>query len=565
MTTGESGGKPPHSRSRSSSSGCPAAPGQAQGGRGIVAGASGDTPRTEAAGAQLTLLPPVPATADPALRPKSRLEPIPASTPEPAPAPVSSQPLWMAVWLPHLALDTLVQTGSAQPGPLIIVEDAARPRVHDGNRAARRAGVRPGMALAEALAVLNAPVVVDYEPETVQQHLQTLSTVLLQFSDHVCPEPGQQRILLETGRSLRLFRGLEALEQRVGDTLRQLGYSPRIGGARTPAMARLLAGLGHPERPRDRDGLRRVLTPLPLAALPLPAADIAALRGIGMTRIGELLRLPRGDLALRYGTRLPRLLDHLLGDVPEAMPRFQPPENPSFQLEFDQEVRSTGALRFPLKRLLLQLEQVLRARHRGVQGLELQLLHREAETRLNLERSHPGSRAEEWLELWSIRLSRVSLPAPVRGMRLHAARLLPVAGDISGLFGNPGGTRDETGFLTRLRARLGDEAILRFVPTLHPLPEQAQEAWTSEAPPPAAPASATPAQRAAGAALWLHPLQPCPPPGSQAWLGRMEGGWWAGGNDQRRDYALARDHQGRLCWVFQDLRSGQWRLQGFWG
>jgi len=530
-----------------------------------VAGASGDTPRTEAAGAQLTLLPPVPATADPALRPKSRLEPIPASTPEPAPAPVSSQPLWMAVWLPHLALDTLVQTGSAQPGPLIIVEDAARPRVHDGNRAARRAGVRPGMALAEALAVLNAPVVVDYEPETVQQHLQTLSTVLLQFSDHVCPEPGQQRILLETGRSLRLFRGLEALEQRVGDTLRQLGYSPRIGGARTPAMARLLAGLGHPERPRDRDGLRRVLTPLPLAALPLPAADIAALRGIGMTRIGELLRLPRGDLALRYGTRLPRLLDHLLGDVPEAMPRFQPPENPSFQLEFDQEVRSTGALRFPLKRLLLQLEQVLRARHRGVQGLELQLLHREAETRLNLERSHPGSRAEEWLELWSIRLSRVSLPAPVRGMRLHAARLLPVAGDISGLFGNPGGTRDETGFLTRLRARLGDEAILRFVPTLHPLPEQAQEAWTSEAPPPAAPASATPAQRAAGAALWLHPLQPCPPPGSQAWLGRMEGGWWAGGNDQRRDYALARDHQGRLCWVFQDLRSGQWRLQGFWG
>jgi protein ImuB len=45
----------------------------------------------------------------------------------------------------------------------------------------------------------------------------------------------------------------------------------------------------------------------------------------------------------------------------------------------------------------------------------------------------------------------------------------------------------------------------------------------------------------------------------------MEGGWWAGGNDQRRDYALARDRQGRLCWVFQDLRSGQWRLQGFWG
>ena len=565
MTTGAGGGKPPHSRSGPSPSGCPAAPGQAQEGRGIGTNASHDTLRTEAGGTQLTLLPPVPTPAGSALRPNPRLESIPASAPEPGPDPVSSQPLWIAVWFPHLALDTLVRTGSAQPGPLIIVEDAARPRVHDGNRAARRAGVRPGMALAEALAVLNTPVVVDYEPEAVQQHLQTLSTVLLQFSDHVCPEPGQQRILLEAGRSLRLFRGLEALEQRVGNTLRQLGYSARIGGARTPAMARLLAGLGHPERPRDRDGLRRVLTPLPLAALPLPAADIAALRGIGLTRIGELLRLPRSDLALRYGTRLPELLDHLLGDAPEAMPRFHPPDNPSFQLEFDQEVTATGALRFPLKRLLLQMEQVLRTRHRGVQGLELQLLHREAATRLTLERSHPGSRAEEWLELWSIRLSRVSLPAPVRGLRLHAARLLPLAGDAPGLFGNPGGARDETGFLSRLRARLGDEAVLRFVPTLYPLPEQAQEEWTSQTPPPAAPASATPAQRAAGAALWLQPLQPCPPPGSQAWLGRMEGGWWAGGNDQRRDYALARDRQGRLCWVFRDLRSGHWRLQGFWG
>jgi protein ImuB len=529
-----------------------------------VANASRDTLRTEAGGTQLTLLPPVPAPADPALRPNPRLESIPASAPEPGPEPVSSPPLWMAVWLPHLALDALVQTGAAQPGPLIVVEGATRPRVHDGNRAARQAGVRPGMALADALAVLNAPVVVDYAPESIHQHLQTLASVLLQFSDHVCPEPGQQRILLETGRSLRLFRGLGALERQVVNTLRQLGYSPRIGGARTPAMARLLAGLGHPERPRDRDDLRRVLTPLPLAALPLPATDIAALCGIGLTRVGELLRLPRADLALRYGTRLPELLDRLLGDVPEALPRFQPPDNPPFQLEFDQEVTATGALRFPLKRLLLQLEQVLRARHRGVQSLELRLLHRDTETRLTLERSRPGSRAEEWLELWSIRLSRVTLQAPVRGLRLQAARLLPVTGDVSGLFGNPGGARDETGFLTRLRARLGDEAVLRFVPTLYPLPEQAQEEWISEPPPPV-PFAATPAQRAAGAALWLRPLQPCPPPGSHEWLGRMEGGWWAGGNDQRRDYALARDRHGRLCWVFHDLRSGQWQLQGFWG
>jgi protein ImuB len=330
-------------------------------------------------------------------------------------------------------------------------------------------------------------------------------------------------------------------------------------------MARLLARLGHPERPRDRDGLRRVLTPLPLMALPLPAVDLAALRGIGLTRIGDLLRFPRSDLVLRYGNRLPTLLDHLLGDSPEAMPRFQPPDLPFFHLEFDQEVSSTGALRFPLKRLLQQLEQVLRARHRSVQGLELQLLHREATTALTLERGQPGSRAEEWLELWNIRLSRVQLPAPVRGMRLQAARLLPIAGATSSLFGSVERSADETGFLTRLRARLGDDAIVRFAPTLYPLPEQAQQEWLPKEAPPAPSGTTTPAQRIVGAALWLQPIQPCPTPRSHAWLGRLEGGWWASGNDQRRDYALARDRQGRHCWVFRDLRSGQWHTQGFWG
>ena len=502
--------------------------------------------RASAGGPQLALLPPV----------------LPERNPETESA--SGQALWLAVDLPHLALDALVQTGSMASKPLIITEDSARPRVHDANRAARQAGVRPGMALADALAVLNAPIVRDYEPEIIRQHLQTLASVLLQFTDHVCPEPGERRILLEVGRSLRLFRGTAALEARVRDTLRQLGYSPRIGIARTPAAARLLAHLRHPARPLDRDALRRTLMPLPLTVLPLPAADITALHGIGLERIGDLLRLPRNDLTLRYGTRLPELIDRLLGDRPEPVPRFRPPETPAFQLDFDQEVNAIGALRFPLKRLLLQLEQTLRAGNHHIQGLELQLRHRGTTTRLTLERSQPGSRAEEWLELWNIRLSRLELPAPVRGLRLAVPCLLPAGADPAGLFNSRDGTRDDSGFLTRLRARLGDDAVLRFAPTLQPLPEEAQEACSPETFPALTSAGATPAQRVVGASLWLCPPQPSPPPGPLEWLGRLEGGWWTG-NDQRRDYAVTTDRQGRLCWVFRDLRSGQWQLQGFWG
>lgn len=493
------------------------------------------------------------------------LLPTPAQPASGNPEPVSGQALWMAVWLPHLALDALAQTGSSRTEPLIVVEAGPRPRIHDGNRAARQAGVGPGMALADALAVLNAPAVFDYCPELMHSHLETLSTILLQFSDHVCPEPEQQRILLEIGRSLRLFRGLEALHGQIRQTLRALGYSPAIGVARTPAAARLLAGVRNSRHPVEHDALRRVLSPLPLTALPLPGEAIDALRDVGLHRIGDLLRFPRADLALRYGDALPKLLDRLLGAAPETLPRFQPPEHPSFRLDFDQEVTSSEALRFPLKRLLLQLEQALYARHRTVQHLELQLAHREGRTTMTLERSQPGHRAEPWLELWNIRLSRQALPAPVRGICLAATRLLPVTGNAPDLFGSSRDTVEGNGFLARIRARLGDNAVLRFAPTLHPLPEGAQIERPTDTTASHQASAVTPAQRAPGAALWIHPPRSCPPPVSVEWLGRLEGGWWLDGNDQRRDYARTHDHLGRICWVFRDLRSGQWHTQGFWG
>jgi protein ImuB len=493
------------------------------------------------------------------------LLPAPEQQPSGDPEPVSGRDLWMAVWLPHLALDTLAQTGSSRTEPLIIVEGGSRPRVHDGNRAARQAGVGPGMALADALAVLNAPAVFDYRPELMHSHLETLSTILLQFSDHVCPEPEQQRILLEIGRSLRLFRGLETLCHRVRKTLRNLGYSPCIGVARTPAAARLLARVRSSQHPVEHDAQRRVLSSLSLTALPLPGATIDALRDIGLSRVGDLLRFPRADLALRYGNALPKLLDRLLGAAPETLPRFQPSEHPSFRLDFDQEITSSEALRFPLKRLLLQLEQALNARHRTVQHLELQLAHREGRTTMTLERSHPGHRAEAWLELWAIRLSRQVLPAPVRGIHLTAARLLPVTGNAPDLFGNSGDASEGNEFLARIRARLGDNAVLRFAPTLHPLPEGAQIERQADTAAAHRMSALTPAQRAPGTALWIHPPRPCPPPASTEWLGRLEGGWWLDGNDQRRDYARTRDRQGRIHWVFRDLRSGQWHTQGFWG
>lgn len=478
----------------------------------------------------------------------------------------------MAVELPHLALETLAR---AEPDharlterPLLVVTTGSAPRVHAANRTARRAGARPSMALADALAILDTPELVEHDPQALNAQIAMLAGVLLQFSDHVHPEPEAQRILLEVGRSRRLFGGLAALREQVRETLAGLGFHPRIGLARSPAAARLLATLRHPAIPEDTEALRRTLSPVPLEALPLSATTREGLRAIGLRQLGDLLRLARPELARRHGPELLGLLDRLLGRRAETLPRFAPAPELDLSLRLEHEIHAIGALVFPLKRLLRQAEAQLRGLNRSLQGMTLELEHREEHTRITLERGHSGIRAEDWLPLWQTRLERATLPAPVIGLRLRATHLLdPPPRGTSLLADTPGhsplGQQLPTA-LARLRARLGEQAIIRLTACGTPRPEDAQSARHDLETPPPSPAP-TPAQGACGTALWLQGPEPISPPLHPHALGRLEDGWWDQGRDVRRDYATARDRQGRVLWLYRCLRSGQWFRQGYWG
>ncbi len=501
--------------------------------------------------------------------------PEPAREPDPAPVPApEARECWLAVQLPHLALDLQARrradAARLAQHPLLIVERGERPRVHAANRAARRAGARPGMPLGDALALLDTPELIEDDPAARAREIHQLAAALLQFSDHVHPEPEEQRILLEVGRSRRLFGGLPALRERAEAVLRELGFQPRTGMARSPAAARLFAAHRHPEIPEDRDALRRNLARFPLNTLPLPAGTREALQATGLRMFGDLLRLPRTELARRHEPELLQTIDRLLGDAREALPRFCPPATLELALRLDHEIRASTALVFPLRRLLQQAEQQLRGRALSLQRMQLELRHRETTTRLSLERGQPGIRAADWLSLWQTRLERETLQAPVIGLRLHAADLLdPPATDDGLLTGDPAGENNPgmhlPAVLARLRARLGAQKVGGLSNRGTPAPEDAQEPVGSALQ--RGRSTPGPAQQACGTALWVHAPVPAAATDLQGLqpLGRMENGWWDRGNDQRRDYALARDPRGRGVWVFRCLRSGQWYRQGYWG
>src|SRR5690606_42022137 len=116
---------------------------------------------------------------------------------------------WAGLHVPLLPLEAI---GRGDPGlePLAVAAGESRPRLIALNVRAWRAGVRPGMAVAGALALAPELAVHPRRPEAEAQSLREVAQWALQFSPSVSLA-GEAGLLLEVGAGLKLFGGLEAL------------------------------------------------------------------------------------------------------------------------------------------------------------------------------------------------------------------------------------------------------------------------------------------------------------------------------------------------------------------
>lgn len=471
-------------------------------------------------------------------------------------------PLWLAIELPHLALD-LASRGQA-PGtdlPIAISDGAGRrPLVLDSNPAAARQGIRAGLPLSAALALAEGLQIKVRNPAAEQQALQRLAAWSYQYSSQVTIQARRHTLLLEAAGSRKLYGAIETLVERLARELLELGYHGRVGFGPGPESARLAArqGLGL----HSREELQQLLKRLPLTALPLAADQLAALEKMGFQHTREVLRLPRKSLARRLGPSLVDYLDRLCGIRPDPQAAWQPPPHWSSSLELAAEARSTRALLFPLKRMIGELCGALRAGDFGVQQLRLSLRLRHGQEQFTLGLQQPGRDPERFMLLLRERLERLRLASPVLHLQLEAAQLLPFASSPAELFAGsePAGEDALAPLLERLRARLGKDAVYGLKGVEDHRPEYS---WGRRAPGERAACRAMPYRP-----LWLYQApQPCRISDYRVLAGpeRIESGWWDG-RDCRRDYFVVQDAAGSTLWAYQEYKPRPgWYLHGVFG
>ncbi len=473
--------------------------------------------------------------------------------------------LWAGLVFPGLPLE--VHHGAAADSRGMAVFESGA--VHLAGDAAHAAGVARGLSLNAALALYPGLLPRDRRPDQEEALLRRLAAWACGYSSRVSLEPPDS-LLMEIGGSLRLFGGREALIRRLAADLRHMEHATRIASAPTPTAALWLArsgaaGIVEPE------ALAGVLGPLPLAATRWPAAVQERLHGMGITSLGECLRLPRDGFARRFGKERLAQLDRAAGRCPDPRAGFSPPEHFEAGVDLPAESRDTGCLLRASETVLVRMEVFLRARQAGVSCLEVGFRHlARPASALHLRLVRPARRARYFLELLEARLERHRLEAPVIGLDFRSSRVLRLSSKAAGLFAAGDSRPADPGqhLMERLRARLGEEAVHALCLLAEHRPESA---WQVAEPGPSPAAPAMPPrpfwllekpvrlETRAGRPVAHGPLVP------ESGPERIETAWWDGG-DVARDYYVARDRSGVRLWIFREVRGGRgWYLHGVFG
>lgn len=471
---------------------------------------------------------------------------------------------------------------------------------------AQAAGVRPGLDVATARALLS-PRPITTSPHTPAQDQADLRALARWALGRVAPLvgiDGEDGLLIDLTGTQRLYRGEARVARSLLRAMARRGLRARCAIAATPACARALArhGLGAcVVVPAGQE--RAAIEPLPiLAALeplpeggPGPGVLLEALGALGVSRVGELLDLPRPALAMRWGQGLVRRLDAMLGRCDEPLDLVLPapawreellPDGPMRRLE-----DVLCAVRTLLERLLVRLAR----QQRGARELCVRLDRADLPpARLELILACPTHHAPHVWNMLRPRLERTHLGHGVEAIELHAPRTALCAPSQPWLLERGADVGQALGHAVRPRAacpppgelidvltqRLGPARVLVVRPHASHVPERAWRMLPAldmasdlargpraviERPPDGArPTLLLPAPAPARVML----LQPEGPIARVDWLGpsgavlacagpqRIAGEWWRTDRTvgERAYYRVGLD-QGTWLWIFHASRS----------
>ncbi|MBV9251293.1 MAG: DNA polymerase Y family protein [Acetobacteraceae bacterium] len=499
----------------------------------------------------------------------------------------------VSVWFLAFATDRLrLARGAALPeGPFVTsLHDGRRLAVAAVDRNAAALGLRAGMPLAQAQALVPGLVIHPAEPDADAAALRQLAAWCLRYAPLVAADT-PDRIWIDVTGCAHLHGGEMRLLRDLVSRLSQQGFMARAAVADTPAAAHAMARFGGQEIAVIPAGApAETLSNLPVEALRVPAEMADGLRLLGLEHIGLLLATPRAPLVRRFGALLATRLDQARGAVFEPIDPIFPPEVVQARLTFVEPLLTAEAFSAVIAQLTQMVCEKLERAGQGARRLDL-LFERVDGTiqSIRIGTARPSRDTRHLARLLDERLERVDPGLGVEAMRLVVpfADALAYTQMAAALSGEDEGNLDVSPLVDRLSNRLGAKRVYRVMPVESDVPERSVRRVSALAP---AAGVNWPRELPRPVRL-LDPPQPIEamallpdhPPVAFTWRRmrhrvrradgpeRIGGEWWRCDQEAAavRDYFRVEDEKGRRFWVFrrgdgEDGSTGdmRWFLHG---
>lgn len=450
--------------------------------------------------------------------------------------------------------------------------------------AAAAQGLAPGMMLGDARSLVPHVHAAEADAAGDAAALDDLADWCTRYSPWAATD-GADGICIDVSGVAHLFGGEATLIADLRARLARAGIVSEIAIADTAAAAWALArfGRGGVVPP---GGTAAAVSPLPSAALRLPADVAADLERLGLGTVADVARLPRGPLAARFGAGLLERLDRILGHSDGPISPRHPPAAWRTRMNFAEPVGRPEDVALTAERLLERLCVMLGEASLGARRLVLACYRVDGDVqRVVVGTSRPVRAPVRLMRLFRDKLGGIDPGFGIETMLLEAgvAEALPASqADFAGSKDAVGD--DLAALVDRLQNRLGPAQVVQLAPcdshepvrvvTVIPALSRAfADEWPVSGPRPV---------RLLPSPEPIEATAPVPddPPVRFRWrrvdhrVVRADGPeriapeWWREDRARRsRDYYRIEDEAGRRFWVYRDgaYRPGQpprWYLHG---
>ena len=531
---------------------------------------------------------------------------------------------WLYLHFPCLQLDQLLELEPEQPEsnqkPLIIVNSKTN-QIKQLNKGAFEQGIKVNMGIATAIALAPDLMVLDYQIECEIKQLEALAGHLYQITaDIVLYLPNG--LLLQVEPMLNLYGSFKNYWRNISQVLHKSQYHYTWALAATPTAARLLAKYDSAlQNPFNKEKVNQALGRLSVTCLEINPKHIEQLQRLGLHHIEQLWGLSTKSIGRRFGLELVNYLQQLKQHNPttftnsDEVKPYQLPQRYSHSIELLYEINQTSVLLFPLKRMIQKMENFLLTRQLLVHEIFITLHYRQlAATKLTIASSEGEYQTEPWMRLIALKVEQCQLPDSVIVISIECGALVKKQRYNQSLFNaaNPIDSTNDSNqeaqsasqvnnkltpnqLVSILEAKVGKSHLFTLTLKDDHRPEYATSYQSTSSQSTSYQPESDKKNLLAGHLSipipWQRPTlllkQPQPlPAGFHIIAGpeRICSAWWQQNpyidyakSNNFKDYYIAKDSFGTLCWIYHQSRSiqgysnencstqsnGEWFIQGY--